>query len=948
MRSALTRLALLLVLPACTGTETDNPTADMTPRPPPPYESPIDFVPDRGSPPGCVPPPNHGKPRELPRWGSDGSQLVGADRYAGLRVVDASDPSAPQLVGQHALAGTPHAVLVEPGPFVTVALDELVTVRGDEVPPPDELEAVTRLVRYDARDPLQITRVAAIDVEGELWSLSQRGDLTWVMSARVVDDEPLCDSDPYRCHYTVYDAVVLNAYRLSGDEYEQVQRVELPMNRHAWATPEGFAAFDARADALGEPDGGVLRSVRFAGDGLLGATSELQLPRQIAEGAALSLADDRARVVLRDLSDGTSELAIYDLSSGMRLGSLPGLRPEGGVRFSARAAYYDDQGSGQALVIDTTDPSAPRAAVLPTPTAQLWPLDPDGTRLLGVGEDRAQGALVLTLLQAAAGGFEVLDQETVAGAQSVASGDRLWLRGDHLLYAYAQPGGETRLDVVAIGDGSLTRHEVALGGYADEVVVAGGIVYAPDAFGLTVGSLGPSSTGAARLTWGEQIEAYVADGEREAALVQRLGAPLALQLTFGAETTSLPASPGASRLIADGDRLLVLSTEPLDQCMQSGLDCTGYVPNVEIYRFDGEPARIASVPLPDAGLNAHDTDSQVRLEWNEVEGSPLALGDGRFMFAARLYATCTRDAACEQLGIEPRPLAEANVAPAGGTSCPPAAATCSPPPALATVYGKKDALRFYVLDTRAVEPRFGLIAESVLELGDSRFGRPSVSEGVLLVPRLERAPQRPTPGQPSTPGAPKARFMVDRFPIVEDGGPSEPVAINVPGYGLALRAGGEVLISVEPNAAQGNGATLHRLALRDDGAHVLQSLALEGTYGQLELAGDHAIYLQRRGEGCDSTTRLTPVQLPADADDELGAGPGLELPGVSWTLIDARGDRLLLQSDSLRYAVVELEDGAPTLLEFVAVSGYMADPRLTADGAIVGASSFWGEQRIEL
>ncbi|HMI93222.1 MAG TPA: hypothetical protein VK509_17750, partial [Polyangiales bacterium] len=396
-------LALGMLGPAaCIGTETDNPTADMTPAPP--YESPIDFTPGRGTRPGCPPPSDHGKPRRLPLWGRDGSRLVGADEYAGLRVVDASNPQAPQLAGQLALSGQPHAVLVEPGPFVTLALDELPAVQGADVPAPRTLEAVTRLVRYDARDPLQITRIAEVDLEGELWSLSQRGELTWVMSAR--DGRPLsCDVQPYTCSYAAYDALIMTAYRARGAVFEQVQRVELPMNQHAWTTPEGLAALESSAD--GDAGGGVLRAVRFDEDGLLGAVSELQLPRPVVDNVALSLANDQARVLLRDPSDGSVELAIFDLTSGARLGSLPRLSQRGPARFSRRAVYLGDESGRQAaIVVDTSDPRLPSIVPLPSPVAQVWPLDPEGARLLGMGEDPATRAAIFTLLQVGAGGFD--------------------------------------------------------------------------------------------------------------------------------------------------------------------------------------------------------------------------------------------------------------------------------------------------------------------------------------------------------------------------------------------------------------------------------------------------------------------------------------------------------------------------------------------------------------
>src|SRR5262249_22796637 len=137
------------LLAACTGTETDNPTADDKV---PSYRSPARFDPDAPSPPGCAPPLDSGKPARLPLWGRAGTIVAGADRYHGMRVIDASTPEHPRVLSEVALAGEPRTLLVH-ADALTLAIDELPSLHQGSVPEPSSLEPVTRLVRYDIADP---------------------------------------------------------------------------------------------------------------------------------------------------------------------------------------------------------------------------------------------------------------------------------------------------------------------------------------------------------------------------------------------------------------------------------------------------------------------------------------------------------------------------------------------------------------------------------------------------------------------------------------------------------------------------------------------------------------------------------------------------------------------------------------------------------------------------
>lgn len=953
-------LPIAVALGGCVGTETDNPTAGDQDRPGrvPDYESPIQLSPQRGAPP-CVPPQfASSKPAHLPLWGVDGPTLVGADRYSGLRVLDASDPRAPVTTGALALAGEPLALLVEPGPYVVLALDEYPEQHAAAVPEPSTLEPVARLVRFDARGTGAPLRQADVEIEGELWGLSTRAGLTWVMSARDLASELSCDHRPYGCRQPNYAALILSAYRFADGGWQREQRVELPLRGPAWAVAEGFASFEVASDTQGDFAGGEVHVVRFGADGRLGAVQTIAVSAPAAQGAPISLAGDQLRVLLDDSRNGGGVLlAIHDLNSGEPIAQLNELgRFYGGAsRFSAQALYMDE-GQDGAVYVDTRDPRAPRATPLPAAVQHAIALDAEGTKLLGIGPRPgpfASPGLTFTLLQVQDGVPAVRSQLQIPNSAGMPDPAAIWIDGERALFAYerlAEPRrSDYRVGALAFDGDALRLLDADTPGYPDEALVQGGVAYLPDAFGVALIGLDGAAVAEPRVDWNQEVSAYARAGDYDAALVRERDGTPELELVRGPERHALPLSPGAQRIVVDGERVLVLSTEPVEQCRQRGLDCTGYEPNVEIFALGDPPRSIARLPLPDAALVTGD--GQVQLDWDFTAGSPFALGAGRHVFIADFNATCTREAACMALAIEAKPIGQAgvNVAASLPAACPPGTSSCEQMPAPApTVYGEKRAQRVYLLDARGAQPRFGEALESVLRGAGSRFAPARPSQNGVLITRMEIASAADAPGVGrGGPEAVRAHFFLDRFALGDDGELHAAPEVNVPGYPLALLGDGARLISVEPAGDEQNSAKVHHLSLDEDGARVLQTLAVDGRYGGLELVGERALYLQRSGEGCSGRTRLTSLRLPDQADGELRAAPGPELPGADWTLADVQGDRALLVSQSLRYALIELGEDGPQLRAFVAGPRYLDRPQLNGD-AILGAGALAGKQRLSL
>lgn len=921
-----------LLASACAGTETDNPVGDGSGSPvePPSYESPTDLFPGAPAAPPCVPQPDT-RPQHRTLWAQADGWLVGAARRGVVTWVDVSDPAAPAVRSEAPIAGEPLELSVEAGGATTLVLGEVPALRDTEVPDPRDLGGATKLVRFELSSEGAPERVADVEIEGEHWRLQRRGDVYWVMSARV-HVEPICDLAPFACIYPSREAIVVTGYRFTGAAFERLQRVELPTSLHAWAVEDGFVALEGDAGGAG----GLLHYARFLPDGSLGEPAQLALDASIEESAPMSVVGDLLRVFVRDPVSGGTSLRLYDLSGATPalLASVDAqLNNARAVRFAPSAVYLPSSFAGPAVRIDHADPIAPTAAALPGPVDLAWPLDADGSGddglVLGLASPLDTGALTLSLLSVRDGAVETLDTLELPDAQVydpsglvddlAVDGGRVWL-----------PVGGT-LRAVAFDAGELELLAPALERPHGEFVVAGDAAFAAERYGLGFVELAGGASGYLDWPGYEDVLAYIEVGDSAAALVRKRDGSLVLRVTRDGHTTTLSVPPVADQLLGAGDRLLVVSTLPASQCVQSGFDCSGYAPGVDVVSLADTPELVAHLPFP--GLEAEDDVQHY---------TRLQLDDGRRVFVIERDATCWSEEECEALGVEPGPVEGVNAVsgecapppPGGGAPVP----CVTPPPP--TVYGSLREQRAFVLDHAADPPRFGEPVISALELAHSRFAEPVVSGQTLLVTRLE---SDAGPGPGSFGVAPTARFMLDRFTADEGGDLRALPALNVPGYPVVVGADDTTLVTLEPAGDDSGDVVAYALELVDAGAFVRHEQRLTGQLDDFVARGDQLYVLRHTGEGCAATTTLQPL-----ATDDLELGAALELPSLRYHVTDVLGDRLLLDGLAGGFVVVDLADAAaPAVDVYLRPSPWLGGASLAPD-ALVGIRYGGGSARVDL
>jgi hypothetical protein len=152
-------------------------------------------------------------------------------------------------------------------------------------------------------------------------------------------------------------------------------------------------------------------------------------------------------------------------------------------------------------------------------------------------------------------------------------------------------------------------------------------VYLHTASGFSLPAGADGSTLELALNTGHVLD--VASGPAgDATLLRAADGAERLEIERGGSVQVVSVSPRADRVIAAGDRWLVLST---------------LWPDVSIVGDD--PARvIADVALPDTALPALRPAASVTERWLgfEGEGVPLRLSDDRFVLVRELNATCAR------------------------------------------------------------------------------------------------------------------------------------------------------------------------------------------------------------------------------------------------------------------------------------------------------------------
>jgi hypothetical protein len=920
-------LAACILLPfvACGGTETDNPVIAIED-----YESPERFAPEDPAPPGCVPIDIDEQPMlpaRLPRsLVSDGTTVLGTD-YRGLT---ATDGDGPPLV-----RGYIHELVQPTQGELWVAAIEPPALAQSELSGAAELEPELRLISLDVTNPAAPARTAQVALSGDYVRMRERDGVAWVLTARRSAEQRGCDAEENLCGYRYYEAVELRGYRPNAAGFELVGEAELPFERRVWFTEDGVVT--------ATPDGN-LHVRRWDAAGALMAPRVVPSGVAMAEGEPGDFAVGAAQLRGRSLSwvsraaNGRA-LSVFDLDS-----TAPSVSDLGGEASnpSSLSLFWGDKlwlnpayGQGTAELWDVSG-AAPVRMTLPNTFATLLPIE--GARL-----EAQPGALVALGLERNDNGAEsyrllAIEGSTVSAVQV--------LDGSLSLY----PGNRFPLPAGFRGPSDEVTWEVMMRGAG---LPMGLDPMAPPGFDQT-----------------PIVKAFVAPtgGGAEAALVQRRGmggVPGSIRLEVSADgvVASFDVSPGAQALLPTPSGVVVVAATPLEQCEQSGFDCAGYAPGVAVYDLSDEPRHVEDVPFPVLATAPVNEPWHVTVNWStyDVLSERIAepLGDRYLAFVADVDLSCTTEATCAELGLEPLPFAEAGVVGGALIDCPPDEnPNCVPMPApVPSVYGQGRRHYVYVLDLEAeAGPAWLELGASELESKSgnadrsSRFAAPRVIDGQLVVTRLERYSSA---GVLLPRG--QARFMMDRFGLDAEGKPLDLPPINVPGYPVA-RVGGDAAlerwISVEPFAGAMPGARVHRLQVVPEGAAIEQSLELSDRFVgfvSAHVGTTHFGIALSEPENACGAARLTALSLGASdgsSSEPMTVASTFELPSDDWQLVAADGPNVLVRRDR-SYALVTVDSsGSLALVGIRSTDAYLNAEQLSGN-VLRGAGDVLGRQTLE-
>lgn len=902
-------LSCLVTLARCAGTETDNPVTETGA---PEYRSPVRFEPEPQPTPPCSPPDGDLPPGDLPLWGQTGRYLVGAGALAiapggGLVVVDVSEPAAPRIVGELPLEGYPRQLVVD-GDSATLLIDELAMYAGSTVPGPEALAPKTRLVRFDLSQPEAPARIAEQPLEGEVWQMLARDGALWVLSARLDPTTLRCEVEPHPCGFVSREAMIASRYDYGPEGLVLSDEVALPAGSRAWLLDEGFATAVGHEDASA-----TLHFAAFAPDGSLLPSRTVNLGAPVVRRSPLYLGADRIGVFVYDLTEGSAALSVLD-HQGDELARVAGLS-QGlgeGTRFVRDTALVSSSDvSVPAVLIDFSDVTEVRRTTL-NGASSVVPLAGPGaaaTRALGWTSDMNRNDVRFSLWALEAGGAQLLDELPAPGLSNW-SPDIVLPDGERVLFFHHAEGA--LLTSVSHDGDALSLEGTVDAGYAHQLLGVADWVYGSD------GSFANPRQGNAAVPIRALDEAVdvVALDDGQATLLRTWQGEWRVEVLRGGARESITLADSAQRLLAAGNRVVVVRSEPLERSLT--LVAT-------------DPLRVVSeLSLPALTLPPLGPASRAEELFAPFAGSPTSpvrLDESHWLLESELSLTCGSPEDCAALGIEPGPVG-GNVA---MTDCGPVAPECEQPPA-PTVQGTARRRAFRVLDAANATIAEPMVIDVERGTPFDHWLRPFVSGGTLLDLHLDppyRGPLRAAP--------PSAQFWLERYEL-DGAGALQPLpAINIPGYPIALLPDGS-LLSVEASLAADATAELYHSRIRGEGVEVVARRSVGARHGGARVVGQTLLHVRVSPDPCDPVTQLETYALDAELTP-LGA---LELAGEGWRILDATGDDtvLLASPDNRSFARVGIV-GAPVLAGFATAPGYLESPSVLAapdKNAVLGVS----------
>lgn len=880
VRRGLGLAAPLALALACSGTETDNPVTSAPPAEAP--ESPIQFE-GQPEPPGCVPDDRDGPPR-LAQWAEGAGLLVGWDE--GLVVIDTSDPSAPRQLARVAIEGYARQVLLEPN-TVTIAVDQWPSIADV---PPGRLQTVTRLLRYDITQPDAPVRVAELTLDGEFWQLVPQPGGYWLMSARLEQSEPQCELVPTGC-YIDREALSIDRITFSDGALARGERLELPYVSEVFSGAGGFATL------AGTDGAAVLHAALFDGSGGVQVLDPFPVEHALyGDPSPIVLQSDRVVVL-------GPTVHVYD-TAGQRLGGVDVRVPVGAeshvIGSGAFVASFDPREAG--AHVDLTDPAEPRVTPL-VDVSEVLPIEEPGgaapRRALGWFQDDT--GLELSLLSLETSPPSVIDRLATEYDLLDSAAD-FWVDGVRGFFvAHAAGGGRVFGAIDWAGD-NLSLQAPIGEGYSDTAFEIGGYSYVLDGNHVLVSAFGGRPAEAIELGR-ETVFDATSSAAGQARLVTELDGDRRLDVERAGVTESLPVSRAAERVLAAGERWLVLETNGASGCQAASAGC----PQPFVTVVGDTPLRaLARVDLPLLNVPL-GPGSSVTQRWpasDEYGTAPVALSGGRWVLVRELELGCRGQADCDALGLQVMTPEEAaaqgiNVG-ASVVDCPPqepgTPAPCPEQPELPEEFGMGARREFFVIDPSTAS----LGASASVDAPGASYFAPDVRlasapEETLLSLRIE--PGRFLPGQPR-----RGRFVLDRIRI-DAAGPVNAGSNVVPGYPLGL-LDADTLVSAQPTAEYQGAARLVRSDFTTLGVAIDAERGVEARYRDAVLVSGHAIVVRWPSDACLASTVIESWALDAD----LAPVQRVELPG-SAELVGVYGSEVIFSDRGQRFTRVYVAPG---------------------------------------
>lgn len=755
----------------------------------------------------------------------------------------------------------------------------------------------------------------------------------------------------------------LTDYAVTGDEFRVEQSLEFENAGTLAFFGEGFLAPVSIPDTSEQE----LHLVRIDAEAKLSRLEPIESANPIKD---VALRDDVLGLLVQ--SAAGSELRLYDVASEkatlLSTTALPGYAERLTLASDRPLALSDRSSDASSCLLDYTDPTAPLLSCL------------DGLAeaalvrhaLVGLGTDPT-GRLLVSLWGLPLGEAPSLRDELVTSWPAFNSSQQRWtLDPDAGLLVYPseffseQPEDReearatTSLGVVAVTAAELSEI-VAYdpSGSVSSPRIVGSMAYAATERNLLVASLEAGGALQSMALYGDvsaRVLSQTRVGDTRVELV-REGNRVHLELEGATEPHRVDLEHHAQELVKVGDRVLAIGLERTDGCGPIG-DGAAPAPDVApdvgapdetwcleqneagitVIDASGEPRLERSLVIPeDFDLPEVPEDANARTDWHGYV--PLAAADGLMLLASRIVS-CHTEQACAKLDIEPT-LGESVP---GAPPCPPtregAPADCAPVelPVSPTVEGSQQQLWAYFLDlldpdgprlragTRlaALEVPWNDPLQAIAGGAASNLIHRVLTDGRRVGFVREELLYDGDSALRNEAGDALSRFWLGQV-MIEASGAFEWLGwINTPGPAISLRNGGENAYSTEPSREGATlGLTLHRLALRNGGAYILNSLPLHSGVRDVIATGRRAYFIHGPTD-CqkEPAVEISSVTL---GSGELERSPSLELPFDNWSFARDEGSwpsgKVLLSGGPSALGLLTLEtrsDGtAPQVIRYV-------------------------------